>query len=122
MTQYINDDNHRLVYSSTQGAACPECGKPLKKCRCEKQRAGAVGDGVVRVCRETKGRKGKGVTRITGLALDENALKQLSKRLKAKCGSGGTVKNGVVEIQGDHRDFLIEELKQSGFTVKRAGG
>ena len=122
MTQYINDDNHRLVYSSAHGATCPECGKPLKKCRCEKQGAASVGDGVVRVCRETKGRKGKGVTRITGLALDENALKQLSKRLKAKCGSGGTVKNGVVEIQGDHRDFLVEELKQSGFTVKRAGG
>ena len=122
MTQYAADDNNRLVYSSEHGATCPKCGKAFKNCHCEKQPAASPGDGVVRVSRETKGRKGKGVTLLTGIALDEKALKQLSKRLKAKCGSGGTVKNGVIEIQGDHRDLLIEELKQAGYTVKRAGG
>ena len=122
--QYMsqNSDNSRLVYSSETGGKCPKCGKPLKKCACGRDKTDPVGDGIVRVSRETKGRKGKGVTLISGLSLDPEPLKQLGKRLKAKCGSGGTVKNGVIEIQGDHRDLVVEELKQEGFTVKRAGG
>jgi translation initiation factor 1 len=76
----------------------------------------------VRIERSTKGRKGKGVTVITGIPLDTGQLKQVAKTLKQKCGSGGTVKSGTIEIQGDHRDVLMAELKAMGYTVKRAGG
>jgi translation initiation factor 1 len=81
-----------------------------------------VSDGIVRVSRETKGRKGKGVTLIKGLALDAATLAQLGKQLKTACGSGGTVKDGVIEIQGDHCERVIETLRQQGWGVKRAGG
>jgi translation initiation factor 1 len=74
------------------------------------------------VGRETKGRKGKGVTRVTGLCLDAAELKALAKRLKQVCGSGGTVKGGTIEIQGDHRDRVVEELHRAGFKAKRVGG
>ncbi len=79
-------------------------------------------DGIVRVGRETKGRKGAGVTVITGIQSHPDGLKQIAKELKQKCGTGGTVKNGVIEIQGDQRDLLVEELKNRGYTVKRSGG
>ncbi len=79
-------------------------------------------DGVVRVGRETKGRKGAGVTVITGIPSHPEGLKQIAKELKQKCGTGGTVKNGVIEIQGDQRDALVEELSSRGYTVKRSGG
>ena len=72
--------------------------------------------------RETKGRKGAGVTVISGVPVAEEALKALAKELKARSGSGGTVKDGVIEIQGDHRDLLVEELAKRGFKAKRAGG
>ncbi|MFP4533520.1 MAG: translation initiation factor Sui1 [Desulfobacterales bacterium] len=117
-----SDADSRLVYSSETGGACPKCNKPLKKCACGQDKGLSAGDGIVRVSRETKGRKGKGVTLVAGLPLDAEPLKQLGKQLKAKCGSGGTVKNGIIEIQGDHRDLVVKELKQQGFTVKRAGG
>ncbi|MCF8025521.1 MAG: translation initiation factor Sui1 [Desulfobacteraceae bacterium] len=117
-----SDSNTRLVYTTEEGGLCRKCGKPAKKCTCRTKQKAPAGDGTVRVSRETKGRKGKGVTLITGLGLDENQLKQLAKRLKAKCGSGGTVKNGIIEIQGDRRDILVEELGREGFTIKRAGG
>jgi translation initiation factor 1 len=74
------------------------------------------------VQRETKGRKGKGVTLVQGIPLEDEALKNLARKLKSKCGSGGTVKDGVIEIQGDHRDRLVEVLQKEGYTVKRAGG
>jgi translation initiation factor 1 len=77
---------------------------------------------VVRVSRETKGRAGKGVTLVRGLALDPLALAALGKQLKTACGSGGTVKDGVIEVQGDHCDRVMEALKAQGFVVKRAGG
>ena len=80
------------------------------------------GDGTVRVSRETKGRKGKGVTLISGVPLGVEALAALAKDLKQRCGTGGTVKDGVIEIQGDHRDRLVEELQSRGHRVKRAGG
>jgi translation initiation factor 1 len=76
----------------------------------------------VRVSRETKGRGGKAVTLVKGVALDPTALVELGKKLKAACGSGGTVKDGVIEVQGDHCDRIVEVLKAQGFTVKRAGG
>lgn len=110
-----------LVYSTDQGRMCPDCGHPKTDCQCRKP-AGPAGDGVVRVSRETKGRKGKGVTLVTGVPLQDNELKALAKVLKAKCGTGGTVKDGVIEIQGDQRDLLVPLLEAKGWQVKRAGG
>ena len=118
--------NGRLVYSTGPGRLCPECARPLADCRCRRskpaQAAGPKGDGVVRVGRETKGRKGKGVTVVTGLPLAGAALDELATRLKKRCGSGGTVQEGVIEIQGDHRDTLVAELGKLGYSVKRSGG
>jgi translation initiation factor 1 len=116
------DSASRLVYSTEKGQSCDTCGRPLAKCRCGQKQAAQPGDGIVRVQRETKGRKGKGVTLIQGLPLEGEDLKKLAKRLKSKCGSGGTIRDGIVEIQGDHRDLLLEELKREGFPAKRAGG
>ncbi|MDO9548198.1 MAG: translation initiation factor Sui1 [Candidatus Marinimicrobia bacterium] len=114
--------NFGLVYSTDRGRMCPDCGQPKERCNCMQNQSAANGDGVVRVSRETKGRKGKGVTLITGIPLTEIELKFLAKELKVKCGSGGTVKNGIIEIQGDHRDKLLEELQIRGWTAKRVGG
>jgi translation initiation factor 1 len=112
----------RIVYSTEQGRMCPGCGNPIKQCTCRKQSNSAIGDGNVRVSRETKGRKGKGVTLIKGLALDADALTAMSKKLKTMCGSGGTVKDGVIEIQGDHIERILDYLKEQGLKAKRAGG
>jgi translation initiation factor 1 len=101
---------------------CPDCGKPVAECRCRRKKKPPGGDGIVRIGRETKGRKGKGVTLISGIPLAEDELKEVAKQLKARCGAGGTVKDGVIEIQGDHRDALLEELRKRGWTVKLAGG
>ncbi|WP_319405158.1 translation initiation factor Sui1 [uncultured Desulfosarcina sp.] len=118
-----NENNRsRLVYSTENGRTCPDCKKNLDRCTCRKRSAQAVGDGIVRVGRLTKSRKGSGVTVITGLSLNDSELKQVAKTLKQKCGSGGTVKSGSIEIQGDHRDVLMAELKGMGYTVKRSGG
>jgi translation initiation factor 1 len=95
----------------------------VAECRCREKAGGApVGDGRVRVGRQTKGRKGKGVTVITGLALPPDELAALARELKKKCGSGGTVRDGTIEIQGDHREALVEELVRRGFEAKRSGG
>lgn len=101
---------------------CPQCRKPIGQCVCGKVRAVPAGDGIVRVSRETKGRKGKGVTLVKGLALDDAALAQTAKQLKTACGSGGTVKDGVIEIQGDHRELVMAALQRAGWVVKLAGG
>ncbi len=112
-----------IVYSTEHGRMCPACGKPVDECVCrQEKKAVPVGDGIVRVGRETKGRKGKGVTVITGLPLDEPGLQKLATELKRRCGAGGTVKGHIIEIQGDHRDLLVAELTQRGYTVKRSGG
>jgi translation initiation factor 1 len=112
-----------LVYSTDSGRMCPQCRQPVAQCRCSAASAvRAPGDGVVRVSRETKGRAGKGVTLVRGLALDPVALVALGKQLKTACGSGGTVKDGVIEVQGDHCERIVETLKSQGFSVKRAGG
>ena len=118
----IKKKNTGLVYSTEQGRMCPGCGRPVTACICKAQPTIPKSDGIVRVGRETKGRKGSGVTIITGLPLGPIELKELGSRLKKRCGTGGTVKDGVIEIQGDHRDWLVEELQQLGYTVKRAGG
>ena len=108
-----------IVYSSDKGTMCPRCGEPKPGCKCRKEKEASSGDGIIRVGRETKGRKGKGVSLVKGVPLQGQALNQLAKRLKSKCGSGGTVKNGVIEIQGDHRELLVQELSKEGFSVKR---
>ncbi|MCP3926479.1 MAG: translation initiation factor Sui1 [Desulfobacterales bacterium] len=119
----MRDSNSELVYSTEFGDICPKCGKQNKKCKCQKKKASAPkGDGKVRVERSTKGRKGKGVSLITGLPLEDRELKDLAKKLKQKCGTGGAVKDGVIEIQGDHREFLVEELIKLGFKAKKSGG
>jgi translation initiation factor 1 len=110
-----------LVYSTDGGRMCPECRQPLLACTC-KVRAVSTGDGVVRVSRQTKGRGGKSVTLIKGLALDAAALALLGKQLRAACGSGGTVKDGVIEVQGDHCELVMELLEKHGHHPKRAGG
>ena len=110
-----------LVYSTEAGRMCPACRMPVAACVCSRK-AVPAGDGIVRVSRETKGRAGKGVTLVKGLALDPAALAALGKQLKAACGSGGTVKDGVIEVQGEHCDRVIELLQAQGHTVKRAGG
>ncbi len=115
-------NNNRPVYSDQHGRLCPNCGNPQKSCTCKNSRPTGKGDGIVRVQRETKGRKGKGVTLITGLLLDQEKLKALAKELKQRCGTGGTIKDGVIEIQGDQRDLLFDLLQQRGWKVKKAGG
>jgi translation initiation factor 1 len=115
-------NNARPVYSSDQGRLCPRCGQSLAQCRCAKKQEAPKGRGQVRVGRQTQGRKGKGVTVITGLPLAEAELLALARELKQRCGTGGTVKDGAIEIQGDHRDALVEELTRRGFAAKRSGG
>jgi translation initiation factor 1 len=107
---------------------CPDCGQPVAGCVCGQARALPVGDGVVRVSRQTKGRGGKAVTVVTGVsvlagvALSAADVAALGKQLKAACGSGGTVKDGVIEVQGDHVDSVMAALVARGFVVKRSGG
>ena len=101
---------------------CPACRRPLAACACSAAGPAPAGDGVARVSRETKGRGGKAVTVIRGLALDAEALGALGKRLRTACGSGGTVKHGVVEVQGDHCERVMALLVAEGFKARRAGG
>lgn len=118
--------NSRLVYSTEASSLCPGCHKPLKNCKCrlvqDKGNTRQFVDPAIRISRESKGRKGKGVTLISGFELPESDLKALAKKLKALCGSGGTVKNGVIEIQGDHREQIKQELDKQFKNVKLAGG
>lgn len=114
--------NSSLVYSSVVGRICPKCEKPHLSCICRKNSSQTPSDGTVRVRRESKGRGGKTVTVITGIPLAEAQLKSVATELKKRCGTGGTVKDGVIEIQGDHRDLLVAELSAKGYRVKAAGG
>ena len=119
-------DNSRLVYSTESGKICPSCQKPVSNCSCKKKKPRSQTnikfDGIIRIQRETKGRKGKTVTIISGFQIYADELKNLATQLKRKCGTGGSVKDGVIIIQGDHRDTLITELKNRGFKAKIAGG
>ena len=113
----------RLVYSTDGGRACPTCGRPLAGCVCRARAAAKVpaGDGIVRVSRESKGRGGKTVTLVRGVPLAADALTLLGKRLRSACGSGGTAKDGVIEVQGDHRERVAELLRRESYTVKLVG-
>jgi len=105
-------DDNPLVYSTSTGRiTAPEI-KPVRP----------KGDGIVRIQRQTSGRKGKGVCVITGIDLDDAALEKLAAELKKKCGCGGAVKEGVIEIQGDKRELLQQLLEAKGMKVKLAGG
>jgi translation initiation factor 1 len=111
-----------LVYSTDGGRMCPGCRRPTASCACRAAAQPAAGDGIVRVGRETKGRGGKSVTLVRGLPLAGDELAALGKQLRSACGSGGTLKDGVIEVQGDHVERVLALLQQQGFKVKRAGG
>ena len=113
-----------IVYRSDVGRVCPGCRHPIAQCVCKDARGkpARAGTGVVRVSRATQGRGGKAVSVISGLPLDEAALAALARELKQRCGSGGTVREGAIEIQGEHRDTLVAELVRRGFAARRAGG
>ena|SRR2546425_10187541 len=129
----------RLVYSTDGGrvSSCPVCGQPYKHCHCDQSPAESPGSrhpvwgtgipihrgtGIVRVMRDRKHRGGKTVTVITGVPGNESEMATLAQRLKKLCGSGGTVKDGNIEIQGDHCDKVQAKLAELGYKVKRAGG
>ncbi|MCA0974489.1 translation initiation factor Sui1 [Halomonas denitrificans] len=121
----LKDQLGSLVYSTEHGDICPQCREPKEACRCDEiadQARLEELDGIVRIRRETSGRKGKGVTTISGVPLAEKELKALAKELKKRCGTGGALKDGIIEIQGDHRQVLKEALEKKGFKVKLAGG
>ena len=112
-----------LVYSTEGGRMCPDCRRPMPECVCAaRARPAPQGDGIVRVSCETKGRGGKAVTLVRGLVMDDAALAALGKRLRSACGAGGTLKDGVIEVQGEHVDRLVVLLQAEGWRVKRAGG
>jgi translation initiation factor 1 len=112
-----------LVYSTDSGRMCPVCRQPVAACECAaRARQNTAGEGIVRVSRETQGRGGKAVTVVRGMTLDAPALTALGQRLRRACGAGGTVKNGVIEVQGEHAERVVEALKAEGYAVKRAGG
>ncbi|TWI66180.1 translation initiation factor 1 [Pseudoduganella lurida] len=116
----MKNSSSGLVYSTESGRMCPQCRAPVAACTCKT--SVIIGDGVVRVSRQTKGRGGKSVTVVKGLALDAVALAALGKQLRTACGSGGTVKDGVIEVQGDHCELVMETLRKLGHDPKRAGG
>ena len=111
-----------LVYSTDSGRMCPGCRRAVDQCTCSQAAARPAGDSIVRVSRESKGRGGKVVTLVKGLALGDAELTVFAKQLKAACGSGGSVKDGVIEVQGDHVERLMGVLETQGYRVKRAGG
>jgi translation initiation factor 1 len=112
----------RIIYSTGIGNLCPNCRKPVRDCVCPKGAPGAAKPAMLRVGREIKGRAGKGVTTVTGLPLSLSDIDSLAARLKKRCGSGGTVRDGVIEIQGDHRDAIVAELTKLGWGAKKSGG
>ncbi len=127
-----DNSGSRLVYTSEHGHVASTdssrrsdrtgTSKPRRNKKARPSVPNAPKDGIVRISRSTKGRRGKGVTLITGVPLPADELKKFAKTLKARCGSGGTVRGDVIEIQGDHRDTVEKVLVAKGYKVKRAGG
>jgi translation initiation factor 1 len=120
----VRTEPDRLVYSTDGGRLdhCARCRRPLDACRCQAQPLPEAGDGIIRIARERGGCHGKTVTVITGIPGSMAKRVELASSLKRYCGSGGTVKAGAIEIQGDHRERLAARLRELGFTVKVAGG
>jgi translation initiation factor 1 len=119
-----NNSASRLVYSTDSGRVCPDCRQALQACACKARAAAASlpkGD-AVRVSRDSKSRGGKTVTVVRGLALMPDELARVGKHLRAACGAGGTAKDGVLEVQGDHVDKVVQWLQAEGFAAKRSGG
>lgn len=114
-------EEDRIVFSTDSGRHCPGCGEPVAACRCTEE-GPPEGDGIARVRPEKKGRGGKVVTTITGLPLAKSELAALAKELKKRVGTGGSAKDGVITIQGDHVDLLVAELERRGHAAKRSGG
>jgi translation initiation factor 1 len=114
--------SERIVYSTGLGSLCPNCRRPVLQCVCPKGAPGAAKPGAVRVGRETKGRAGKGVTTVAGLPMSLGDIETLATNLKKRCGCGGRVRDGVIEIQGDHRDVIVAELVKLGWAAKKSGG
>jgi len=120
--------NNHLVYSTETGRICPKCQKPVPGCTCKKKRMESdpqpqpKSDGIIRIQRETKGRKGKTVTTVSGFDIDDNDLKALSKQLKHHCGAGGSIKHNMIVIQGGNLDTIKEYLERKGYRVRIAGG
>ena len=112
----------QIVYSTAVGRTCPVCGAPESACQCQSTPPIQRGDGVVRVRREVKGRRGKTVTTIQGIPVSVIELLDIAAHLKKKCGTGGSVKNDVIVIQGDKTAAVITELRKLNFTVTKAGG
>ncbi len=112
----------RIIYSTGVGSLCPNCRRAVRECVCPKGAPGAAKPTAVRVGREIKGRAGKGVTTVTGLPMSLSDIESLATQLKKRCGSGGTVREGVIEIQGDHRDVIVAELSKLGWSAKKSGG
>lgn len=116
----------RLVYSTDSGRMCPGCRQAVAACSCQASAAvsaaATAAGGIARVARQTKGRSGKCVTTVSGLGLDPVALNALGKLLRSACGSGGTVKDGVLEVQGDHVEQILQLLAKEGQCAKRTGG
>ena len=121
-------EDGRLVYSTEAGRICPDCSKSANRCVCRKKKKkqkvqqSYPRDGIVRIRREVKGLKGKTVTAVFGLPLEESDLRDFAKKLKMRCGTGGSVKDGAIIVQGDHREAILEAIKKAGYTVKLAGG
>lgn len=111
-----------LVYSTEHGRTCPTCERPVEQCSCRNDDAIPENDGIVRLRYDRKGRKGKGVCIVDGLPENLDTIKSLAKELKKRCGVGGAVKDRTIEIQGEHRDLIMQILQDKGYTVKKAGG
>lgn len=114
---------YQPVYSTQTGRLCPDCGRPAAHCICTGKKAvGKERDGIVRIRRETAGRKGKTVTTLSGVPTNIVSVDALAQELKRHCGTGGSVKDGIIIIQGDHREKIKALLEKRGFAVKLAGG
>ena len=121
--QSNNGTDGQLVYSTASGRTCPDCSKPISSCICAQlKKQQPATNGKITIGRETAGRKGKGVTTIKGLPLDSDELLVLAKELKQKCATGGSIVNGVIELQGEHRDACVRHLTQKGYNPKKSGG
>ena len=114
----FKDVDSGVVYSTEKGRLCPTCTKSAEACLCKHAAKQVSGDGIVRLRFEKKGRKGKGVVLISGVPLQDDELKQLAKQLKQQLGTGGSVKQGVIEIQGEHLPTIKAALVARGYTVK----
>ena len=111
-----------LVYSTETGRMCPACRRATALCTCKQAKPPVKTDGIVRVSLDSKGRGGKSVTVIKGVPMDAAELALLGKQLRSACGSGGTTKDGVIEVQGDHCASVIAALEKLQLKVKRVGG